>query len=80
MRRGWKKRAGVSLALFSSAVLLAAAIGGPVAVGAVLVLGLPALAWWNDNDLGYCLPLAVLFLLALAIIVLVFAMALEIHR
>jgi len=79
MRKGWKKRAGVSLALFVSALLLAGALGGSVAFGAVLVPGLLVLAWWNDNDLGTCLPLAVLFLLALGVVVLVFALAVGMH-
>jgi hypothetical protein len=79
MRQGWKKRAGLSLALFASALLLAATLGGPVACGAVFVLGLLVFAWWNDNDLGYCLPLAMLFLLALGIVLMAFVMAIKVH-
>ena len=80
MRNDRKKRAGVSLALFVPALLMAAYFGGILTFAAVFIPGLLVLAWWNDNDLGYCLPLAMLFLLAVGIVLMAFIMAVGIHR
>jgi len=77
-------RARVSRALVSMlacAILLTAAgyLFGPRGLAVSAALGLLWLAWRHDNEVGVCLPLAVLFLIVVAVMCLLLYLMLITH-
>lgn len=71
--------------LIASAISVAA-IGaatlalGPLGFAGAFIAGLLGTAWHGDDDLGTCLPLAVMFLLALLVMGVLIAMLMFVHR
>ena len=53
---------------------------GPLGAMAAFVSGLLGTAWYGDDDLGTCLPLAIMFLLVLLVIGVLIAMLMFVHR
>ena len=68
-------------AAISGIVVAAAAFAfGPLGFAGAFVAGLLGTAWYGDDDLGTCLPLAVMFLLALLVIGVLITMLMFVHR
>jgi hypothetical protein len=62
--------AAVSVALIAAGWL----VHGSLGLFAALMIALLLVAWRHDNDLGTCFPLAMLFVLVVAVLTLVTAM------
>ncbi len=68
----------VSVLAIAAIVTIAAVVGGPLPAVGAAVIGILWLAWRYDNDLGTCLPLTVLALVAIGmILLLVYLMAVD---
>ena len=72
-------RWAISIAIGAAFSLVAGRLFGPVGLLVAAVLVLLAIAWRHDNDLGTCLPLAVLFVIACAILGMLMVMLGGVH-
>lgn len=68
--------AGLSAAVIAVATLAF----GPVGFAATFIIGTIGTAWYGDDELGTCLPVAILFLLILVLMVLLIAFMMFIHQ
>jgi len=65
----------------SVAAMTAASLAfGPLGFAIAFAAGLLGTAWYGDDQLGTCLPLAVMFLLVLLVIGVLMAMLMFVHR
>ena len=73
--RGWPLSLGLAVAF----ILVIAQLLGPLGFIGASAVAFLAVVWRHDNDLGTCLPLAVLFLIALGILAFVLVITRMIH-
>jgi hypothetical protein len=76
-----KRRHRLLLALALSIAAMAAAtlVWGSIGFAIAFPVGLLGTAWYGDDKLGTCLPLAVMFLIAALVMVVLVAMLLFFH-
>ena len=74
--RRWAESLGAALLLAFASGLLFGALG----VIAALLVAMLVIAVRHDNDLGYCLPLAILVLLILGVLTLLLVLMSIAHR
>jgi hypothetical protein len=75
-RRRLLLSAGFSIAAIGAASL----VFGPLGFAIAFPIGLLATAWYGDDSLGTCLPLAVMFLIVLLVIGVLLTMLAFVHR
>jgi len=74
------RRLLVASAISAVAIAVGGVAFGPLGFSIAFVAGLLGTAWYGDDQLGTCLPLAVMFLLVLLVIGVLVAMLMFIHR
>lgn len=74
------RRLTFALAVSGVAIAAASLAFGPLGFLIAFVAGLLGTVWYGDDDLGTCLPLAVMFLLVLLVIGVLIAMLMFVHR
>ena len=68
------RKLALSLPLAIGTTLIAGRLLGPMALLISSAVAFLALAWWHDNDLGSCLSLAVLVVIAFAVLLMLIAL------
>jgi hypothetical protein len=68
------------LAVSAGVITVAGVAFGPLGATLAFFAGLLGTAWYGDDDLGTCLPLAVMFLLVLLVIGVLIAMLMFVQR
>ncbi len=55
-------------------------MAGSIGFAIAFPIGLLATAWYGDDNLGTCLPLAAMFLIVVLVILVLIAMLMYVHR
>jgi hypothetical protein len=64
-----RHRLGLAAAVSIAAIAVVTLLWGPIGFAIAVPIGLLGTAWYGDDKLGTCLPLAVMFLLAVTVLV-----------
>jgi len=75
-----RRRLLLASGLSAAVVALAALTFGPPGFAIAFAVGLVATAWYGDDDVGACLPIAILVLLVLVLMVVLIAFMTFVHQ